>query len=74
MDSNLLNRITFNPTQCAGLPCVRGMRIRVMDILELMAAGAARKEILADYPYLESDDITAALLYATRQREVASQN
>jgi len=50
------------------------MRIRVMDILELMAAGAARKEILADYPYLESDDITAALLYATRQREVASQN
>jgi uncharacterized protein (DUF433 family) len=45
------------------------MRIRVMDILELMAAGADRKEILADYPYLESDDITAALLYATRQSD-----
>ena len=69
MDSNLLNRIPFNLAQCAGRPCIRGMRIRVMDILELMAAGADRKEILADYPYLESDDITAALLYATRQSD-----
>ena len=71
MDSNLLNRITFSPAQCAGRPRIRGMRIRirVMDILELMAEGADRKEILADYPYLESDDITAALLYATRQSD-----
>ena len=69
MNSNLLNRITFNPAQCGGRPCIRGMRIRVMDILELMAAGAERTEILADYPYLEADDITAALLYATRQSD-----
>ena len=69
MNSILLNRITFNPAQCGGRPCIRGMRIRVMDILELMAAGADRTEILADYPYLEADDITAALLYATRQSD-----
>ena len=69
MTSNLLNRITFNPTQCGGRPCIRGMRIRVMDILELVAASAERTEILADYPYLEADDIAAALLYATRQSD-----
>ena len=69
MNSALLERVTFNPLQCGGRPCIRGMRIRVMDILELMAAGADREEILADYPYLESDDITAALLYATRQSD-----
>ena len=69
MNSILLNRITFNPAQCGGRPCIRGMRIRVMDILELMAAGVDRTEILADYPYMEADDITAALLYATRQSD-----
>ena len=69
MDSNLLNRITFGPAQCAGRPRIRGMRTRVMDILELMAAGADRKEILVGYPYLEPDDITTALLYATRRSD-----
>ena len=67
MDSNLLNRITFGPAQCAGRPRIRGMRTRVMDILELMAAGADRKEILVGYPYLEPDD--TALLYATRRSD-----
>jgi uncharacterized protein (DUF433 family) len=69
MKSDLLNRITFNPLQCGGRPCIRGMRIRVVDILELLASGATREEILADFPYLESDDITAALLFASRQSD-----
>jgi uncharacterized protein (DUF433 family) len=69
MKSDLLTRITFNPLQCGGRPCIRGMRIRVVDILELLASGATREEILADFPYLESDDITAALLFASRQSD-----
>lgn len=64
---NLLGRITIDPEQCGGRPCVRGMRIRVIDVLELLAAGESREQILADYPYLESEDITASLLYAARQ-------
>lgn len=66
---NRLNRITFNPQQCAGRPCIRGMRIRVSDVLDLLAAGASRDEIIADYPYLETDDITAVLHYAARQSD-----
>ncbi len=66
-DSELLSRITINPEQCGGRPCIRGMRIRVLDVLELLAAGETREQILADYPYLEAEDITASLLYAARQ-------
>jgi uncharacterized protein (DUF433 family) len=62
-----LERITVNPDQCGGRPCIRGMRIRVKDVLELLAAGASREEILEDYPYLELEDITAALEFAARQ-------
>ncbi|HQS81655.1 MAG TPA: DUF433 domain-containing protein [Thiobacillus sp.] len=62
-----LERITVNPAQCGGRPCIRGMRIRVSDILELLAAGESREQILTDYPYLETEDITATLLYAARQ-------
>ncbi len=64
---SILERITVNPHQCGGRPCIRGMRMRVKDILELLAAGASREEILADYPYLEPEDITAALAFAARQ-------
>ncbi len=64
-----LYRITINPKQCGGRPCIRGMRIRVKDILDLLAAGVPCEEILADYPYLESDDITAALEFAARQSD-----
>jgi uncharacterized protein (DUF433 family) len=67
--ANLLNRITFSPQQCGGRPCIRGMRIRVRDVLDLLAAGASRDEIIADYPYVESDDITAVLQYAARQSD-----
>lgn len=66
-ESDLLVRITIDPEQCGGRPCIRGMRIRVIDVLELLAAGDTHEEILADYPYLEPDDIAASLLYAARQ-------
>lgn len=62
-----LHRITIDPAQCGGRPCIRGLRIRVSDVLDLLAAGATHDEILADYPYLEAGDITAALQYAARQ-------
>ncbi|MCC7278974.1 MAG: DUF433 domain-containing protein [Chromatiaceae bacterium] len=54
----------MNPDVCGGQPCLRGMRIRVKDLLDLLAAGVPRAEILEDYPYLEDADISAALLYA----------
>ena len=60
-------RITFNPNQCGGRPCIRGMRIRVKDVLDLVAAGIPESEILADYPDLEADDIKASLEYAAAQ-------
>lgn len=66
-ESNLLARITTDPDQCGGRPCIRGMRIRVADVLELLAAGEAAEEILSEYPYLEPEDIAASLLYAVRQ-------
>jgi uncharacterized protein (DUF433 family) len=62
-------RITVDPDICGGRPAIRGMRIRVSDILDLLASGADRAEILADYPYLENEDITAALEYAARSVE-----
>ena len=66
MSTELLNRITSNPHQC-GRPCIRGMRIRVKDILDMLAGGASEEEILADFPYLEPDDIRASLEYAAVQ-------
>ncbi|MDL2355918.1 MAG: DUF433 domain-containing protein [Pseudomonadota bacterium] len=60
-------RITLEPGKCGGRPCIRGMRIRVTDILSLIGAGASFDEILADYPDLEVDDIVAALDYAAAQ-------
>jgi uncharacterized protein (DUF433 family) len=59
-----LHRVTVNPDQCGGRPCIRGLRIRVKDVLDLLAAGASREEILRDYPLLEPQDITAALASA----------
>lgn len=65
--SQLLDRITVNPQQCGGRPCIRGMRIRVIDILDLYAAGLSSQEILAEMPDLEMDDLIAALQYAARR-------
>ena len=65
--SNLLNRITINPKQCGGRPCIRGMRIRVSDILDLFAAELSFEEILEEMSDLETDDLKAALVYASRK-------
>lgn len=59
--SNLLQKITVNPKQCGGRPCIRGMRIRVSDILDLFAAGLSSEQILEEMPDLEIDDLKAVL-------------
>ena len=64
-----IQRITINPNQCGGRPCIRGLRVRVKDVLDLLAANVSREQILADYPYLEAGDITAALEYAAHQSD-----
>lgn len=61
---NLLERITLNQEVCKGKPTIRNMRFTVAQLLELLAAGMSPHEILADYPYLEEDDIKACLVYA----------
>lgn len=66
---NNLNRVTIDAEHCGGRPCIRGLRVRVKDILDLLAAGASTAEILEDYPYLEQGDITAALEYAAEQTD-----
>ncbi len=67
--SEPISRITVDPEVCGGRPCIRGYRLRVKDVLELLAAGAPRDEILADYPFLEDADITAVLAYAARSND-----
>ncbi len=57
-------RVTINPRQCGGRPCIRGMRIRVTDVLDLLAAGLSYEQILDEMPDLEREDITAAITYA----------
>ena len=64
-----LVRITVNPDVCGGRPSIRGLRIRVKDVLDLLAAGATREEILTDYPYLEAEDIAAVLEFAAKQND-----
>jgi uncharacterized protein (DUF433 family) len=63
----MIDRITFDPGQCGGRPCIRGMRIMVRDVLGLLAAGVTESEIVADYPDLEADDIRACLAFAAAQ-------
>ena len=65
--SDLLARITINPKQCSGRPCIRGMRIRVSDVLDLFVAGLDAEQILAEMPDLEADDLKASLMYASRK-------
>jgi uncharacterized protein (DUF433 family) len=64
-----LHRITVDPQQCGGRPCIRNLRIRVKDVLDLLASGASRDEILEDYPLLEAGDIAAVLEFAARQSD-----
>ena len=67
--SDLLQRITLEPGKCGGRPCIRGMRMRVVDVLELLGTGASFEEILKDYPMLERDDLLASIMYAARQTD-----
>ena len=64
---SLLDRITIEPGKCGGRPCIRGSRMRVSDLLELLANGATIEEIVGDYPSLERDDVLAAIAYAAVQ-------
>jgi uncharacterized protein (DUF433 family) len=64
MNNELLERITFNQNQCGGKPCIRGMRIRVSDVLSLLANGLSNEEILEEMPDLENEDIKACLIFA----------
>ena len=66
MNIERLKRITVEEGKCGGRPCIRGLRIRVSDVLDLLAAGASFEEILSDYPTLEREDIIAAIEYAAR--------
>ena len=70
--SSFLERVTIDPETCGGRPCIRGLRIRVADILGLLASGASPEEILSDYPYLEREDISAALAFAANQNHKVS--
>ncbi len=67
--NNLLSRITQIPGQCGGRPCIRGMRIRVSDILEMLSENVSTIEILEDFPDLEPEDIQACLLFAAKRTE-----
>ncbi len=67
METELLKRITINPGIFNGKPIIRGMRFAVADVLGYLAAGMTQEEILADFPYLDKEDITAVLLYAQKK-------
>ncbi len=62
--ANIANRITVNPNQCGGRPCVRGMRIRVIDVLDLLTSGMTQNQVLEELPDLEPEDVTACLQFA----------
>ena len=69
MSIERLKRITVEEGKCGGRPCIRGFRLRVSDVLDLLAGGASFEEILADYAFLEREDILAAIEYAARQAD-----
>ncbi len=63
--AELVERITVNPEQCGGRPCIRGMRIRVVDVLDFLAAGLSQQQVLEELPDLEAEDISACLKFAS---------
>ncbi|MFT5366290.1 MAG: hypothetical protein ACI8V2_001237 [Candidatus Latescibacterota bacterium] len=65
--TELAERITVNPEQCGGRPCIRGMRIRVSDVLDLLANGLTTNEILEELPDLEREDVSACLRFASQR-------
>lgn len=70
--ADLLDRITVHSSQCGGRPCVRGMRIRVVDVLDLFASGLSLSEIVEEMPDLEAADVQACIAYARRQIDPSS--
>ena len=66
-EQKLLERITVNPKQCGGRPCIRGMRIRVSDVLDLLASGLDPDQVLEEFPDLTREDIEACLRFASRR-------
>lgn len=71
MPRDLSDRITFDLNQCGGRPCIRGYRLRVSDVLDMLANGTTSDEIIGDYAFLEPADISACLQYAARQLDHA---
>ena len=65
--AKLAERITVDPEQCGGRPCIRGMRIRVIDVLDLLANGLTPEQVLEELPDLEPEDILACLRFASRR-------
>ena len=63
----LMDRITVNPQQCGGRPCIRGMRIRVIDVIDLLAAGLSPAQVVEELPDLEAADVSACLRFASRR-------
>lgn len=68
-----MNRITFNPDQCGGHPCIRGMRIRVTDVLDLLANGLSFQKVLEEMPDLETEDIVACLQFVKYEKETVNE-
>ncbi|HYO07740.1 MAG TPA: DUF433 domain-containing protein [Tepidisphaeraceae bacterium] len=66
---DLLERITIEPGKCGGKPCIRGIRVRVADVLGLLARGLTHEQVLEQYPFLEPDDVLACLEFAARELE-----
>lgn len=65
-----MNRITVEAGKCGSRPCIRGMRIRVSDILEMLATGVSTDQVLADFPDIEREDIAASLQFAARRADI----
>ena len=65
--ANLTERITVDPEQCGGRPCIRGMRIRVIDVLDLLASGLTSEQVLSELPDLEAEDVRACLRFASQR-------
>ena len=69
MTTTLADRITINPGQCGGRPCIRGMRIRVTDVIDLLASGLTPAQVIEELPDLQPEDITAALRFASQSAD-----
>ena len=67
--SNYQEIITIEPGKRGGRPCIRGMRITVYDVLSYLAAGMTADEVLADFPYLAAEDVSACLAYAAEREQ-----